>query len=216
VQLDGEALLELDDRCLAEDVCVGVGAHRKVILKCVAELRDRAAGQKTSGNTAARQGEIEAVMVMSDSVAKRELIAVQQEAANLRSRLETAQATMEARAGGLGGAAMLADTVCRPTTPPPTHTPPAPPAPSTHLPAPRRVTQGAYPESRTGRIQAAAAATPEELFQGGMLRLSVRLPTGEYLRMEAAQQLLVSELKVRAAVRLPSPPRCPREWRPVV
>eukprot|EP01051_Picozoa_sp_SAG22_P016146 SAG22_NODE_2226_length_2814_cov_1.924862_2_plen_221_part_00 len=48
VQLDGEALLELDDRGLSEDVCIGVSAHRKVILKAVAELRVRAAAVTAS------------------------------------------------------------------------------------------------------------------------------------------------------------------------
>ena len=155
VQFDGEALLELDDRGLAEDVCIGVGAHRKIILKKVAELRVRAAAVTSTGNTAQRQRAIESVMALTDSVAKRELIAAQQQNENLRTQLETAEATLQARASGLGSGAMALED------------------------------------------GGPAALVGEELFRGGVLRLSLKLPTNEHVRIEVPEQMLVAELKVK-------------------
>ena len=96
-QLDGEALMMLDDEGLRDDIPIGVRAHRGIILKKIDALRTKAAGNANAIAQAATVpmltmggpaglggggGQSEAL-----AVAKRELGAMQQENAALREAL---------------------------------------------------------------------------------------------------------------------------------
>jgi hypothetical protein len=83
-QLDGQALLMLDDQGLMEDIPIGVRAHRAVVLKKIDLLRREHEGGAPAGGALVAVGGRGGGLAEALAIMKRELAAAQQENFELR------------------------------------------------------------------------------------------------------------------------------------
>ena len=174
-QLDGEALMMLDDEGLRDDIPIGVRAHRGIILKKINALRIAAenattapallangpASSAVAGIAAGAGAGATAGLNAALAVAKRELAATQEENAALR----------EALAGDTS---------------------------STTTSTPLLLGQGPGLSSSSagaGSSLLSPPASSSTLGGGAPVRLSIRKPAGDYIKMEVGEQTLIAELK---------------------
>ena len=156
-QLDGEALLMMDDEGLRDDIPIGVRAHRGIILKKIDALRAAADTAATAPSMLMNSGTASAAVARSTAtggvsealaVAKRELAAAQEENAALR----------EALAGDRFSASPLL-------------------------------------LGNSNTTSSDAVTVPSLSNSGVAVRLSIRKPTGDYIKLEVGEQTLIAELK---------------------